>query len=239
MTPAEKDLIIKLNSKGKTPDEISAEIGKHRKKHTGSQQKKFQKAPDVGSIRRFLRGATHKSGGVETRGRPSDLTRANALHMNTVRKNLIKKSMLGKKPRYVKWDEIVKKSRVGPVHRTTAANAFTRENLSVKWRPLRRKPQRTKEHKAERKLLCGRLKNKKETYFTEDVDLIIDNKMWEGPTTDEARQYQAQMEVRGQIRTPSEGLAPGFTKPSERRHRKNLGCHVHLCTEEGIRAPNR
>ena len=35
-----------------------------------------------------------------------------------------------------------------------------------------------------------------------------------------------QQKVRGQLRTPSEGLLPGFTKPHAKRHKKNTGGRV-------------
>ena len=121
-----------------------------------------------------------------------------------------------------------KKRGVGKIDRTTAAKSFAREEIDAKWRPCREKPQRDKECKEERADLCGSLRKKPDTYFTEKLDLIMDNKGFDVPTTTEARKYLAKLKVRGQIRTASEGLDDGMTKPSNRKHRKNLGGKVHL-----------
>ena len=68
--------------------------------------------------------------------------------------DLIKKK---KGEEYVKWDTIIKKARVPTADRTTAAKAFAKHGIPVKFRPNRQKPQRTKEHMKERKTICDRL----------------------------------------------------------------------------------
>ena len=90
-------------------------------------------------------------------------------------------------------------ARVPKGHRSTAARAFQREGIPVKLRPSRQKPQRGPETKAERKIICGRLRLQPLTYFTDDLDLIMDNKKWEAATIPHARDYL---------------LNPGFTKPN-------------------------
>lgn len=59
--------------------------------------------------------------------------------------------------------------------------------------------------------------------------MIIDNKRWDVPTTKKAQEYLAKQNVRGQLRTPDEGLKPFFVKPCKRKHRMNAGGSVSVC----------
>jgi hypothetical protein len=67
------------------------------------------------------------------------------------------------------------------------------------------------------------------TRFTDGIDLIMDNKRFEVPTTPEARAYQAKQKLVSQLRRRGEGLASNFTKPKEKAHRRNLGGSVNVC----------
>ena len=183
-------------------------------------------APDLTVIRKFLKGKTHRRGKVETRGAKPKWTRANVLAANRARRKSIKGA---KGTRYITWNTIVRKSRAPKVHRTTAAKAFVREGVPAKFRPSREKPQRRKEHEEERTLMCGRMRLWPTSKFTDDVDMIIDNKQFQTPTTPEGREHRQQQKVKGQIRTPSEGLEKGFTKPNAQRHRKNVGGYARVC----------
>ena len=109
-----------------------------------------------------------------------------------------------KKTKYIKWDRIRNASRVPAADRTTVAKAFTRAGLKAKWRPSREKPQRTKEHREEREVICGKMAKKPVEYY-EGLDLIQDNKMWPVPTTDAARDHLQQEKVKG----------PESSKPSK------------------------
>ena len=111
--------------------------------------------------------------------------------------------------RYIKWDTIVRKSRVPDAHRTTAAKAFVNANLPAQWRANREKPQRKPEHIAERWLMTEKIKSYPVNYFSTKVDLIQDNKDWPIATTPEARDHLKKSRVAGQIRLPSEGLTYG------------------------------
>ena len=65
--------------------------------------------------------------------------------------------------------------------------------------------------------------------FTEEIDLIIDNKKFDVPTTPAARAYQAKQNMHSQLRTPSEGLRKDFTKPRTGKQRRNLGGKLNVC----------
>jgi hypothetical protein len=169
----------------------------------------------IDAVRRFLRGKTHKQGGIEQRGRKPTLGRRAVLALNSTRKQLINKC---KGKHEVHWKDVIKKTRVPKVHRSTAKRAFDREGLDVEWRRPREKPSRGPEHVKERFDMCREWKDKPVSYF-KGMDMIIDNKRWDFPTTDKARTYVRSLRVRGHLRTPGEGLKPNFTKPSRKKNR--------------------
>ena len=109
------------------------------------------------------------------------------------------------------------------------ARAFVREGMDVKLRRCREKPQRTTEHEQERVNLCNKMRRWPLKRFLEDIDLIIDDKRFEVPTTPAARVHLKKPKMVAQLRTPAEGLPPNFTKPKAKAHRRNLGCSVTLC----------
>ena len=212
-----------LTFKGTMPP---VEIHKHLEK---ARAKKGIAAPGLTTIRKFLKGRTHRRGMVETRGRKASYTRSQVLTMDRKRLELVKK-MKDKKKRYtqLRWKDVQRAARVPQAHRTTAAHAFHREGLNVTLRRSREKPQRSAEHEAERKAICGKVRRYPRRYFSEVVDLIIDNKKFEIPTSAAARQHLAKQQARWQLRTPQEGLSPGFTAPNGKRHRINPGGWVSI-----------
>ena len=177
-------------------------------------------------LRRFVRGRTHKRGKVESRGRKRSLSRRNVLTMDAARRKCVK---VTQGTYQVKWADVQRMGRCPPVHRTTASRAFAREGIGVKLRRPREKPQRTPEVEAERKEMCGRMRKWPLAKFIDGIDMIIDNKRFDVPTTPEARMHQAKQKVVAQLRTRGEGLKDGFTKPGIKRHRKNLGGTVNVC----------
>ena len=129
----------------------------------------------------------------------------------------------------VTWRDIIKKARVSHVHPTTAKRSLARAGITVASRRPREKPQRVEEHIAERREACRRWRFLPNNFFSEKVELIIDNKKFEVPTTEAARTWRAKANVRHQIRSRSEGLLPQYTKPNLKRNRKNLGGVLNLC----------
>ena len=78
----------------------------------------------------------------------------------------------------------------------------------------------------------GRFKdmcNKKPGYFRDGLDMIIDNKAFDIPTTERARKYLNSQQVRFHLRTPSEGLRKEFTKPGRKKNRMNTGARANVC----------
>ena len=219
LTLAEQDVALSALAGGKTPIEIHSILAKRRA------AKKIEMM-NLTAVRRFLRGKTHKRGKVETRGRKRALTRRNVLAMDKARLKFIAST---KGTRQATWNLISDKGRAPKTHRTTVARSFTREGVDVKLRRCREKPQRTAAMEKERGALCGKMRRWPLTRFTDEIDLILDNKKFEVPTTPEARAYQAKQKLVSQLRKRDEGLATNFTKPKEKAHRRNLGGSVNVC----------
>lgn len=143
--------------------------------------------------------------------------------LNDTRKRLVAKADAEYE---VPYKLVLKSARV-KVHRTIAARHL-KAKYGVKWRRFREKPPRKKEHVDERKKVCRIWKKKPKTFWTEDVDLIIDCKKFPIPTSRAAVSRLRSQKVRGLLRTAAEGLKPGCTKPNARKHRFNAGGHVHV-----------
>ena len=142
----------------------------------------------------------------------------------------IEATLLKKKPnKEMQWVDVVKAARAPKVHRTTVRKAFLREKIPVAARRPREKPQRTPEHCAERVVIGKKLAKKPKTFYSKKLDLIIDNKKFDTPTHERARQYLKEQHVRFHHRTPSEGLNPECTKASRKKNRYNCGGSVNVC----------
>ena len=59
------------------------------------------------------------------------------------------------------------------------------------------------------------------SFFTKDLDLIMDNENWEIPRSAGAKRCSKMRRVRFHLRTRSEGISKGFTKPSLKKNRVN------------------
>ena len=123
----------------------------------------------------------------------------------------------------------MRKARVARVHATTAKRALAAAGINVAARAPRHKPQRKEEHLEERREVCRRWRRLPIDYFLNHVALIIDNKRWSVPMTEDARAHLQKLKVRFHLRTRSEGLAPGFTKPHAKKHQRNTGASVCVC----------
>jgi len=178
------------------------------------------------ALRKALKGKTHRGAQVETRGRKRSLAPRAIAALDKKRKELVKKC---DGDREVPWHEVIKKARVTKVDPTTAKRALVDAGIDVASRRPREKPERKAEHIEERIMKCGKWRFLRKDYFSEKVDLIIDNKHYDVPTSQEARKFLGKMKVRRQIRTRAEGLLPQYTKPNEKRNRKNLGGTLSVC----------
>ena len=215
LTPAELDSIVQDVARCRAATDIHARIARAR-------EACGVPAPQIWAVRRAMRGATHKRGVVETRGRKKALTPAQAKRLNASRLALLKQA---DGQREVTYKAITRKARVD-IHRTTAARCLA--PLGVKWRRLREKPPRTAEHEDARADVCREWSRKPKAFWVNTVDLIIDCKKFPIPTTAASRKRLRQQHVRGALRTRKEGLAAGRVKPNGRKHKFNPGGHVHI-----------
>ena len=218
MTPSEQDRLLRWSGGGATPQTAWARLKSAR-------QRSGTPAPSLTTVRKLLNGKTHRRSQVETRGRKPLYSRAKVMAMNRKRVEMIKKTQNSKQ---ITWGDLQRAARAPKGHATTVARAFQREGLDVRLRPIREKPQRAPEHEKERMDLCGKMRRYPRAYFSEKVDLIIDNKRFDTPTTPAARLHLQKQKMRSQLRTPAEGLQPGFTKPNAKRHRMNCGGVVDI-----------
>ena len=219
LTPSELGLMHAHQATGKSPIEA------HRALVTRCARRGVA-APTLPRVRIALRGLTYKRSLKETRGRSRKLSRQNVLKLNHTRKRLIKAAQ---GEREVRWDDVRKASRVQKVHRSTLKRAFQREGLPVKARSPRRKPGRTPSQAAARVLYCEKWSRKPPSFFLNNVDLIIDNKQFDIPTTERARKYLAAQRVRFHLRMPGEGALPEMTKPCRKKNRMNTGAIAKVC----------
>lgn len=218
LTLAELDFLQEKQKAGKTPIQIHSLLVSLRKR-------KRIEAPHLTKVRKALKGNTYKRSAAETRGRKQVLSRRMVLKMNVVRKTILKK----KPNKETHWVDIAKAARAPKVHRTTVRKAFAREKIPVAARRPREKPQRTPEHCAERVVIGKKLAKKPKKFYSEKLDLIIDNKKFETPTHERAREYLKEQHVRFHLRTPSEGLNTECTKRSRKKNRYNCGGSVNIC----------
>ena len=169
----EQDFAFAVSAKGKTVADIYEALYKRRA------------AKNVGMVkiivaRRFLRGKTHKRGRVEARGSKRSLTRRNVMAMDKARRNFIDKT---KGTRQATWDLTHEKGRAPMAHRTTMVRLFARCGVDVKLRRCREEPGRTAAMEKEPGICVARCA----IGLSDDIDLIMDNKKFEVPTTLEAR----------------------------------------------------
>ena len=156
-------------------------------KHVKDRKSRRVKPLCLTAFRSFLRGRTYNKT-AETRGRKRSLGPRAINALNKKRRELVSKA---NGEREVSWDECIKKSRIKKVDATTAARSLRRAGIPVAARRPREKPMRSQEHIDERVDTCSRWRYVPDNYFNESVDLIIDNKQWEAPTTPESRSYKS------------------------------------------------
>lgn len=218
MTKIELDKAFAWQGNGHTAAEIHAKLTKLR-------ARRDQEGPDLTTVRRTLRGKTHKRGLKETRGAKPKLTALQLRKLNTARKALIKKA---KKEGEVHYEHIMEKAGVNHVTASTVSKHF-KEKLGVAWRAPREEPLREKEDEEERVEICKKWKYYPDNYFTERIDAIHDIKQFDCPLYEKGKRYLKMKKVRGQLRTKAEGIKKEFTKPKSNKTRVNTGATVKVC----------
>ena len=219
LTSAELDFVFGLAAQKKTPAEVHAALTRRRGRQ-GVQ------TPTLKRFRNVLHGTTYRRSRKETRGRKQKLTRQAVRKLNTTRRCLIKKA---DGQREVSWEDVRKAARIPKMHRTTLKRSLNREGIQVEARRPRLKPKRTPGQVKARVEYCTKWCRKPASFFLDEVDLIIDNKQFDVPTTERARKFLAAQRVRFHLRTRGEGSLPEMQKPGRKKNRLNTGASAKVC----------
>ena len=166
-----------------------------------------EKAPHLTKVRNVLKGQTYKRGRKETRGRPLVLTPRKLRRLLKKRKELIKKAAGEEEVTYKK----IKKSARVNVSTPVISNAF--KKMGIQFRPMRLKPQRTKETMKARVEICEKWKRLPADFFLKKVDMITDLKKFEVPTSARGRTHLRKLKVT-RYRTVIPTLTPMIWKPA-------------------------
>ena len=148
LSSKELDKMHSLLARGHRPKHIQGQVA-------SSRAKIGRPAPDLTTVRRVLRGATHKRATVETRGRKKLLTARNLATLDRKRMEMIEKA---DGLTEIHWDDVIKKSRAPKVDRTTAAKSMRAAGYDVRWRVARLKPSRITADESDRKRICNKLR---------------------------------------------------------------------------------
>ena len=144
LTPVELDRAFSLKAQGKVPNDILKDLSKWRKK-------KGEQPPDITTLRRALKGKTHRRGRQETRGSKKVLTAAHLRALDSTRKKLIVKA---DNEFEVHWEDVIQKAKVPLVDPTTAAKNMRDAGYDVAARKPREKPLRTDDDETLREKIC-------------------------------------------------------------------------------------
>ena len=71
LTPTEQDEVLKLAAQSKKPPYIHSKI-------VAARRRRYARPVDIATIKRLMRGKTHRRGAVETRGRKQAWTRSSS-----------------------------------------------------------------------------------------------------------------------------------------------------------------
>ena len=128
----------------------------------------------------------------------------------------------------VHWGDIQRAVRLPPVHWAALAKSMQAAGHGIRSCTPRLKPARGESGKEECMDACDAMRKLPARFWVHDVDAFIDCKDWALPLTVRGKSHAKRLRVRGHLRTKSEGLKKGFTKPDKKKHRQNTGGHAKL-----------
>ena len=167
------------------------------------------------TVRRFFRGATHRRGLKERRGRPSLLRPKDVKSMEQARLRLLKEAAKPGKKRRVTHDDV--QQEAGLLDRCCSRTAQDALRASgVRFRPPRSKVYLTSKDAKERLRVAKSWVKRPTTFWIEGVHAYVDNKAFPLPLTPAQKAKMQKTRVTGHLRRADEGLAPYCTKPKEK-----------------------
>ena len=146
LTDSELDQLAEWQAAGVTTSAMHDRLAKQRRRTR-------QEVRDITTVRRALKGTTHKRGRSETRGRKRKLSATTLKKIDVTRdKEYEKVGGEGEIP----LDTIRERARAPEIHRTNVARSLERAGLGVKFRSPWQKPMRAAADEADRKRKCNK-----------------------------------------------------------------------------------
>ena len=162
------------------------------------------------AVYRFIRGQTHKKIDDDKRGRPKkSLTKKDIQLLQQARRRLIK-SADGEKR--ITWMMVLEEAAL-PDPPCLRVVQDTMRQHGVRFRHPRNKIALTQEDAKMRLGVGRRWGLKPKSFWTKKVHGYYDNKAYPLPLSPKQRAKLRQTRITGHLRTPSEGVEQGFTKP--------------------------
>ena len=181
-----------------SPTEAWRRINRDRRRHG---------VVEVGkcAAHRYARGATHKLGATETRGRNKVLDDGDIKSLDKARVRLIKAA---DNEYQVTWADVVKEAGLeGVVSQRVCADAMRAQGVSFK--TPRRKIQ-VSEDDAKKRLATAKIWAKRPaSFWVSKVHAYVDNKAFPTPLTPAQRKRFKQTFITGHLRKKSEGILRG------------------------------
>lgn len=205
LTEKEQDRIRNLTGRQKkTGAQVAAILARERRA-------RGQEPTDDSSIYRFLRGETHKLGVKEKRGRPKAICPDDIRALQQARRRLVKAA---DSEEQVTWADVVAEADLEDPPCLRVIQDALRDK-GVRFRPPRRKIQLNDKDVKKRFAVSKVWLKRRSSFWSKKVHGYYDNKKFPTPLTPAQRKRMKQTMVTGHLRTPSEGVQQGFTKPRQ------------------------
>ncbi len=161
------------------------------------------------AVYRYVGGVSHKRGRKETRGRKPILGTKDVQTLNRIRRKMIKSA---DNETRITYSDLIEEAG----YEDTCCQRLVEDalrGLGVRYRPPRQKNLLTQEDAKNRLRVAKSWLKKPARFWSEKVHAYVDNKAFPMPLTPAQRAKFRQTQIRGHLRTASEGIQPGFTKP--------------------------
>ena len=206
LTPAELSLVDDLvRGQRKSPTEAWRVVNAGRCRHGAQPVEKS-------TVHRYCRGETHRRDAKETRGRKPILSKRDISKLQQARRRLIRVANGNCR---VTYQDIIDEAALDKdVGKQTVEAALRAEGVG--YRKPREKIQLSEKDAKERLKVAKEWLKKPRGFWSGGVHAYLDNKAFPMPLTQAQREKYKQTKISGHLRTKSEGIERGFTKPRQR-----------------------